>query len=90
VRAAADWLEAAVDHGEFTLDKQLAQLLKRRVAMPRSGRPLAEYYGDLVRTSLMEAGLGSTAEPYGHLADEPTRDLQRFGGFVPVVVPARR
>jgi Family of unknown function (DUF6192) len=28
VRAAADWLEAAVDHGEFTLDEQLAQLLK--------------------------------------------------------------
>ncbi|CAM5554300.1 RacO protein OS=Streptomyces fumanus OX=67302 GN=GCM10018772_61460 PE=4 SV=1 [Streptomyces fumanus] len=28
VRAAADWLEAAVDNGEFTLDEQLAQLLK--------------------------------------------------------------
>ncbi|MGP4009132.1 DUF6192 family protein [Streptomyces sp. 4N124] len=28
VRAAADWLEGAVDNGEFTLDEQLAQLLK--------------------------------------------------------------
>jgi hypothetical protein len=28
VRAAADWLEGAVDHGEFTLDEQLAQLLR--------------------------------------------------------------
>ncbi|MEU6672139.1 DUF6192 family protein [Streptomyces sp. NPDC046727] len=28
VRAAADWLEAAIDNGEFTLDEQLAQLLK--------------------------------------------------------------
>ncbi|MFD8381700.1 DUF6192 family protein [Streptomyces sp. NPDC059679] len=28
VRAAADWLEGAMDHGEFTLDEQLAQLLK--------------------------------------------------------------
>lgn len=28
VRAAADWLEAAIDSGEFTLDEQLAQLLK--------------------------------------------------------------
>lgn len=28
VRAAADWLESAVDHGEFTLDEQLVQLLK--------------------------------------------------------------
>jgi hypothetical protein len=28
VRAAADWLEAAVEAGEFTLDEQLAQLLK--------------------------------------------------------------
>ncbi|MGP4087845.1 DUF6192 family protein [Streptomyces sp. KR55] len=28
VRAAAEWLEAAVDHGEFTLDDQLTQLLK--------------------------------------------------------------
>ncbi|MFI5809252.1 DUF6192 family protein [Streptomyces sp. NPDC051561] len=28
VRAAADWLEAAIDQGEFTLDEQLAQLLK--------------------------------------------------------------
>ena len=27
-RAAADWLEAAVDNGEFTLDEPLAQLLK--------------------------------------------------------------
>ncbi|HEY9327039.1 MAG TPA: DUF6192 family protein [Streptomyces sp.] len=28
VRAAADWLEAAIDNGEFTLDEQLAKLLK--------------------------------------------------------------
>ncbi|MET7938050.1 DUF6192 family protein [Streptomyces sp. NPDC005322] len=28
VRAAADWLEGAIDNGEFTLDEQLAQLLK--------------------------------------------------------------
>ncbi|MEV8455459.1 DUF6192 family protein [Streptomyces sp. NPDC052095] len=28
VRGAADWLEAAIDTGTFTLDKQLAQLLK--------------------------------------------------------------
>lgn len=28
VRAAADWLEAATDNGEFTLDEQLAKLLK--------------------------------------------------------------
>ncbi|WP_079408291.1 DUF6192 family protein [Streptomyces sp. 3211] len=28
VRAAADWLEAALDSGRFTLDEQLAQLLK--------------------------------------------------------------
>ncbi|MFE2530155.1 DUF6192 family protein [Streptomyces sp. NPDC059382] len=28
VRAAADWLEAALDSGQFTLDEQLAQLLK--------------------------------------------------------------
>ncbi|MEV0052477.1 DUF6192 family protein [Saccharopolyspora shandongensis] len=28
VRAAADWLEAAVDHGDFTLDEQITQLLK--------------------------------------------------------------
>ncbi|MFJ6088209.1 DUF6192 family protein [Streptomyces sp. NPDC092369] len=28
VRAAADWLEGALDNGEFTLDEQLAQLLK--------------------------------------------------------------
>ncbi|WP_369174916.1 DUF6192 family protein [Streptomyces sp. R28] len=28
VRAAADWLESTVDHGEFTLDEQLAALLK--------------------------------------------------------------
>lgn len=28
VRAAADWLETAVDNGEFTLDEQLVQLLK--------------------------------------------------------------
>ncbi|MGW7314720.1 DUF6192 family protein [Streptomyces sp. NPDC054865] len=28
VRAAADWLEAAIEAGEFTLDEQLAQLLK--------------------------------------------------------------
>jgi len=28
VRAATDWLEAAVDSGEFTLDEQLARLLK--------------------------------------------------------------
>lgn len=28
VRAAADWLEAAVESGEFTLDEQLARLLK--------------------------------------------------------------
>ncbi|WP_309141858.1 DUF6192 family protein [Streptomyces griseicoloratus] len=28
VRAAADWLEGALDNGEFTLDEQLVQLLK--------------------------------------------------------------
>lgn len=28
VRAAADWLEAALEAGEFALDEQLAQLLK--------------------------------------------------------------
>ncbi|MER5796263.1 DUF6192 family protein [Streptomyces sp. NPDC001980] len=28
VRATADWLEGAVDNGEFTLDEQLAQLLR--------------------------------------------------------------
>ncbi|MFJ7416430.1 DUF6192 family protein [Streptomyces sp. NPDC098077] len=28
VRGAADWLEAAIDTGQFTLDEQLAQLLK--------------------------------------------------------------
>ncbi|WP_435866372.1 DUF6192 family protein, partial [Streptomyces wuyuanensis] len=28
VRAAADWLEAAIDNGEFTLDEQLARLLR--------------------------------------------------------------
>ncbi|MEV0254732.1 DUF6192 family protein [Streptomyces sp. NPDC050732] len=28
VRAAADWLEGALENGEFTLDEQLAQLLK--------------------------------------------------------------
>ncbi|MDF9816691.1 DUF6192 family protein [Streptomyces sp. SPB162] len=28
VRAAADWLEAAIEAGEFTLDEQLAHLLK--------------------------------------------------------------
>ncbi len=28
VHAAADWLEGALDHGEFTLDEQLTQLLK--------------------------------------------------------------
>jgi hypothetical protein len=28
VRAAADWLERALDNGEFTLDEQLVQLLK--------------------------------------------------------------
>ncbi|MEV6654952.1 DUF6192 family protein [Streptomyces sp. NPDC051219] len=28
VRAAADWLEAAIEAGEFTLDEQLAQLLE--------------------------------------------------------------
>ncbi len=28
VRAAADWLESAIDAGVFTLDEQLAQLLK--------------------------------------------------------------
>lgn len=28
VRAAANWLEAALDSGRFTLDEQLAQLLK--------------------------------------------------------------
>ncbi|MFK4070427.1 DUF6192 family protein [Streptomyces sp. NPDC029674] len=28
VRAAADWLEGALEHGEFTLDEQLTQLLK--------------------------------------------------------------
>ncbi|QUI29461.1 hypothetical protein H9W91_00025 [Streptomyces alfalfae] len=28
VRAAADWLEGALDNGEFTLDEQLTQLLK--------------------------------------------------------------
>ncbi|MHC0433509.1 DUF6192 family protein [Streptomyces sp. O3] len=28
VRAAADWLESAIDSGVFTLDEQLAQLLK--------------------------------------------------------------
>ncbi|MEU9014692.1 DUF6192 family protein [Streptomyces sp. NPDC048479] len=28
VRAAADWLEGALANGEFTLDEQLAQLLK--------------------------------------------------------------
>ncbi|WP_189554252.1 DUF6192 family protein [Streptomyces lavendofoliae] len=28
VRAAADWLEGAIDNGEFTLDEQLAQLLR--------------------------------------------------------------
>ncbi|MEV7535388.1 DUF6192 family protein [Streptomyces hydrogenans] len=28
VRAAAEWLEAAIDNGEFTLDEQLAKLLK--------------------------------------------------------------
>ncbi|WP_234386776.1 DUF6192 family protein, partial [Streptomyces scabiei] len=27
-RAAADWLEGTLDHGEFTLDEQLTQLLK--------------------------------------------------------------
>ncbi|MCX4482394.1 DUF6192 family protein [Streptomyces anulatus] len=28
VRAAADWLEAALESGEFTFDDQLARLLK--------------------------------------------------------------
>ncbi|MFK4227844.1 DUF6192 family protein [Streptomyces sp. NPDC019890] len=28
VRAAADWVEGALDNGEFTLDEQLIQLLK--------------------------------------------------------------
>ncbi|MER6961059.1 MULTISPECIES: DUF6192 family protein [unclassified Streptomyces] len=28
LRAAADWLEGALDNGEFTLDEQLVQLLK--------------------------------------------------------------
>ncbi|GHE75746.1 hypothetical protein GCM10018785_50100 [Streptomyces longispororuber] len=28
VRTAADWLEGALEHGEFTLDEQLTQLLK--------------------------------------------------------------
>ncbi|MFC8435703.1 DUF6192 family protein [Streptomyces sp. NPDC057253] len=28
VCAAADWLEGALDNGEFTLDEQLVQLLK--------------------------------------------------------------
>ncbi|MFC9245686.1 DUF6192 family protein [Streptomyces sp. NPDC057136] len=28
MRAAADWLEAAVDNGEFTLDEPLAHFLK--------------------------------------------------------------
>ncbi|MBT2368850.1 hypothetical protein J7E88_26880 [Streptomyces sp. ISL-10] len=28
VRTSADWLEAAIDTGEFTLDEQLAHLLK--------------------------------------------------------------
>ncbi|MEU3989714.1 DUF6192 family protein [Streptomyces platensis] len=28
VRGAADWLEAAIDNGEFAFDEQLAQLLK--------------------------------------------------------------
>ncbi|WP_220377965.1 DUF6192 family protein [Streptomyces inhibens] len=28
VRAGAEWLEAAIDNGEFTLDEQLTQLLK--------------------------------------------------------------
>lgn len=28
VRAAVDWLESAIDAGVFTLDEQLAQLLK--------------------------------------------------------------
>ncbi|MFI7367120.1 DUF6192 family protein [Streptomyces sp. NPDC050149] len=28
VRAAADWLEAAIETGQFTLDEQLAQFLK--------------------------------------------------------------
>ncbi|WP_159046573.1 DUF6192 family protein [Streptomyces sp. XY413] len=28
VRAAADWLESAIDAGVFTLDEQLAPLLK--------------------------------------------------------------
>ncbi|MEU0213065.1 DUF6192 family protein [Streptomyces canus] len=35
VRAAADWLEGALDNGEFTLDEQLVQLLKGEYAMPR-------------------------------------------------------
>lgn len=29
VRAGADWLEDAIDSGEFTVDEQLAQLLRR-------------------------------------------------------------
>jgi hypothetical protein len=30
VRAVADWLEGALDNGEFTLDEQLVQLLKAK------------------------------------------------------------
>ncbi|WP_413760569.1 DUF6192 family protein [Streptomyces sp. MMBL 11-3] len=38
--AAADWLEGALDNGEFTLDEQLVQLLKGEEQPCRgAGRP---------------------------------------------------
>ncbi|MFJ2774687.1 DUF6192 family protein [Streptomyces sp. NPDC087300] len=57
VRAAADWLEGALDNGEFAQDEQLARLVKgeQAVACGRPPQPLSEYYGNLVRVSLREA-----------------------------------